>query len=639
MTPEARAEIMRLPAEAPKTKPKRQRRHIEELQMDAGNLLRGCVSLAEAYPEIAKQWHPTKNGNIMATDIPKSAHIIAWWQCEKGHEWEAPVDKRTSSKTPGRCPVCSNRKLLIGYNDLATTHPEITKQWHSTKNGTLNPTDVFAGSSQKVWWECEEGHEWESRISNRTNGTGCPHCVIHNFLECAPEIAKQWHPNKNHPHTPQEYALYSSQKVWWQCHLCGYEWKASIKSRAEGHGCPVCSNSIVRAKFNDLATTHPELAQEWHPTKNTLKPTDVSAGSDKIVWWQCKFGHEWEAKINNRKSGTGCPHCSQQTSFNEQACFYYAQQMCPDALNRAKVKGKEADVFIPSLKAVGEYDGWWHDDSRIDADLRKAKHMQQHGMHFMRIREPTCPILSEDVGDVFTLSSTKRHDVEDAIRWFLQHLQRLNPELTIPDINLERDEPIIHARLTNHKQERSLAHLHPQLCSSWDWEKNAPLTPDMVTPFSNRKVFWICPNGHSYSTSPSHRMQNHNCPYCSNHRVLIGFNDLATTHPHILDAWCFDLNELLPTQVTAGSRYKAAWKCPNGHIIHTPVYKYLESPHCGRCGTQGGVCGVQYADGTYLRFQSVTEAAATTNYSRRSIRRYCNGERLPPNNEQWSWVT
>ncbi len=61
----------------------------------------------------------------------------------------------------------------------------------------------------------------------------------------------------------------------------------------------------------NLQVVNPDLAKEWHPTKNEdLNPEDVTSGSNKKVWWLCNEGHEWEAQINSRNSGRGCPYCS-----------------------------------------------------------------------------------------------------------------------------------------------------------------------------------------------------------------------------------------------------------------------------------------------------------------------------------------
>jgi hypothetical protein len=78
--------------------------------------------------------------------------------------------------------VKKNRRLTGGRKatkerNFGTLHPELAQQWHPTKNGDLTPGQVTPGSSKKVWWKCERGHEWQARIAFRTYGSGCPFCV------------------------------------------------------------------------------------------------------------------------------------------------------------------------------------------------------------------------------------------------------------------------------------------------------------------------------------------------------------------------------------------------------------------------------------------------------------------------------
>ena len=77
-------------------------------------------------------------------------------------------------------PYCGDRKVLKGHNDLRTTHPEIAREWNKERNGDLRPTDVIANSNKRVWWKCEEGHEWSGLIANRARrgeaDPGCPYC-------------------------------------------------------------------------------------------------------------------------------------------------------------------------------------------------------------------------------------------------------------------------------------------------------------------------------------------------------------------------------------------------------------------------------------------------------------------------------
>ena len=124
--------------------------------------------------ELSSQWHPTKNGALAPDHVTLGSIKKVWWLCEKGHEWEARIDARSGGSG---CPYCGNRKVLPGYNDLATIKPELAAQWHPTKNGDLIPSQVPPQSRKKVWWRGVCGHEWEAAVANRYNGSNCPYCV------------------------------------------------------------------------------------------------------------------------------------------------------------------------------------------------------------------------------------------------------------------------------------------------------------------------------------------------------------------------------------------------------------------------------------------------------------------------------
>ena len=279
----------------------------------------GFNDLATVNPVLAAQWHPTKNGSLKPSDILPGSSRKVWWRCEKGHEWEANVSSRASKSKATGCPYCGNSKVLPGFNDLATTNPDLAAQWHPEKNGGLKPNEVMAGSGKKVWWRCEKGHEWQAAVNGRAKQeTGCPYCgnnkVLPGFNDLAttnPDLAAQWHPEKNGGLKPNEVMAGSGKKVWWRCEK-GHEWQATIANRAKGTGCPYCCGRTAARGVNDLATKRPDLAAQWHPTKNgELTPKDVTAGSKRKVWWRCERGHEWQAAVNGRAGSraTGCPYC------------------------------------------------------------------------------------------------------------------------------------------------------------------------------------------------------------------------------------------------------------------------------------------------------------------------------------------
>ena len=129
-------------------------------------------NLKVLYPRIAKEWHPTKNGELKPKDITSGVGNKVWWKCNKGHEWITSVDNRTKGRG---CPQCSN-KIVGQDNNLKVLYPRIAKEWHPTRNGDLTPWDFVGGSSKKIWWKCVKGHEWDAQIHSRSIGSGCPHC-------------------------------------------------------------------------------------------------------------------------------------------------------------------------------------------------------------------------------------------------------------------------------------------------------------------------------------------------------------------------------------------------------------------------------------------------------------------------------
>ena len=142
-------------------------------------VLAGFNDLTTVNPELASEWHPTKNGDLKPTQLTVSSHKKVWWICKRGHEWQATVNDRTNKSRPHGCPICAGQKVLAGFNDLATVNPELALEWHPTKNGNLKPSDVTVSSGRKVWWMCKHGHEWEAVIYNRTrkyHPCGCPIC-------------------------------------------------------------------------------------------------------------------------------------------------------------------------------------------------------------------------------------------------------------------------------------------------------------------------------------------------------------------------------------------------------------------------------------------------------------------------------
>lgn len=272
----------------------------------------GETDLATTHPDLAKEavgWDPSQ--------FKAGSEKKVLWKCSFGHEWEAIIANR--GRLGAGCPVCAGQKVQIGFNDIATTNPEIAKDAFG-----WDPTSYSIGSGIKLTWKCSNGHTYECPPHRRARGDGCPYCSNHvllvgfnDLMTTHPEIAREasgW--------DPSSVVAGINEKRRWKCNL-GHEWDAMVPSRTrQATGCPVCSNREVVPGFNDLATTHPSVALE----ADGWDPTTIVAGNHGDLNWKCRLGHEWKALVTNRTSRLdSCPVCSGKQvlkGFNDLATIH-----------------------------------------------------------------------------------------------------------------------------------------------------------------------------------------------------------------------------------------------------------------------------------------------------------------------------
>jgi len=282
---------------------------------------RDYLSVSKTHPRVARQWHPVNNGEFKASDFPPRSSVVAWWQCRKdvNHEWQSSLVSRTNTPND-TCPYCSNQKVSA-TNSLQAKLPELAKEWHPTRNKSLQPDQVVAGSTMKVWWRCreDERHQWQAQIANRANGNGCPYCAgrrvsdLNSLAKRFPKIAAQLHPTKNGSLKASKISQASPDLVWWKCKKGpDHEWQATVINRTHGGtNCPACANFQVSVT-NSLATLYPHVAKQWDKTKNQgMRPSDIHGRSKKLAWWLCPQGHSWSQRVCDRTRTKGiCLYCS-----------------------------------------------------------------------------------------------------------------------------------------------------------------------------------------------------------------------------------------------------------------------------------------------------------------------------------------
>lgn len=473
--------------------------------------------------KLMKEYNYEKNNDINLDNITNGSNKKIWWKCEKGHEWQASTVNR---KNGTNCPYCSNRKILIGFNDLASTKPEVLKKWNYKKN-EMKPNQIIAGTAKKVWWKCEKGHEWQEEV----------------------------------------------------------------RRIVQGQGCPICSGHRVLKGYNDLTTTNPELIKEWDYEKNNDKrPEDYSKGSSTKIWWKCEYGHSWEAAIYHRTKDRNCPICNntKQTSFPEQAIYYYLSKKYNNIINRYKdifTNSMEIDIYIPNKKVGIEYDGlYFHKGKKSEArEIKKYNICQKNNIKLIRVKEEINNVVnnSSDYTVFCNWSSGKYEDLDKAL------LELFNYIGVIISVDTKKDKYDIMSLYKSNLKKKSLAEQNPELAKEWNYEKNKDLTPEMFTLYSGISVWWRCPKGHEYKSTINKRNQNQNCPYCSNHKVIKGYNDLASKYPELLKEWNYEKNlNIDPTKIPYGSSKKAWWKCEKGHEWQVSVSKRIAGHSCPYCSNK-----------------------------------------------------
>ena len=527
-------------------------------------------SLADRCPKLVKEWHPYMNGDLIPEEISASSHEKVWWilpydDPETGKHWDFVWSASVYNRVKGnKCPFLSGKAVWKGYNDLATKNPELAAQWHPTKNGTLLPEDVTIGYRNPVWWllpydDPETGKhydfEWPATIADRNRGRGCPflsgNAVWPGYNDLAtthPELANEWHLSKNGEITPYNISHGSGYKAIWVKRykdprtgkLFTFEWKQAVFHRSSREDCPFLKGKAVFKGFNDLAAMYPELASEFHPARNGKLTADlIYAHSTKKVWWVKKYDDprtgkqflfEWEDSVYNRsKKGAGCPYLTGKKVYKG---FNDLATICQELADQVDVEAngnKAADSILANSNAKI----FWKYHYEVP---ETGEHIvfKWDASPAMRIREKGVPFLNNQrVWPGFNDLKTKYPRI--ASEWDYERNKK-RPENYMPNSRDEvawrydYDDTVTgkhfvfrwKARITNRVQDdgkcpflsgnavwkgyNDFASNRPYLASEWDNLKNRNLTPDMVTLYSNKKRWWVCPDcGKSWYASPSKR--------------------------------------------------------------------------------------------------------------------------------------
>lgn len=273
--------------------------------------------------------------------------------------------------------------------DLASRRPDLVPFLDRDLNPDIDDLTAIRPQGKIIHWKCPQGHTWSSQVLYQVQRKWlCPECVSLGYL--FPELAEELNPVQVTDPRVSSLTLASSVKLAdWVGKHCGHEWTMNIRARTRGgYQCPFCSNQRILVGFNDLATTHPEIAALWSPN-NSLSSQEVTYGSRKLLLWVSpECGHEWARSLNHltKLEGIRCPTCfpfmgGGKPSYRETQLFEWVSKRYPEAeqSRRDLLEGRnEVDIYLPSLRVAIEFNGeHWHSDDM----LLKSKKMTSLEYH------------------------------------------------------------------------------------------------------------------------------------------------------------------------------------------------------------------------------------------------------------------
>ena len=485
-------------------------------------------SLQSEYPELAKQWHPSKNASLSASDVTPHSGQKVWWLCPNGHDWIAVINSRARGYG---CPYCAGQRPTP-HRNFASAYPELVSEWDWEKNIDGKPEEFTPRSKSKVWWKCKKAHSWQASIGNRTrknSKNSCPVCLNrilcegNSLAKVCPDIAESWHPSKNAPLTPNDVVAGGYKKVWWICKH-GHEWEATVGGRVN--------------------------------------------------------------------AGAGCPKCSLQTSRIEIAVYSELDALFDDVAWREKIAGYECDIYLPDSYIGVEIDGvYWH-RRRPEQEFAKSAALEAVRVQLFRLREHDLPPLSErDIAfkfsdDEFLVTSRLVSSLLKHAELSEQQSAKLRDYINGPGLINEKLYRKLVANLPAPPPGHSLADKQPDIAKQWAYDLNAPLSPEHFRPQANKKVWWRCENGHTWKTTLNNRVRHRTgCPACS-HRTVRATDEwnLAAVNPILASEWHPEKNgDLRPRDVFPQSNQKIWWQCSKGHEWPAMVASRAKGSGCPYC--------------------------------------------------------
>ncbi|NRB69714.1 MAG: hypothetical protein HRU48_20500 [Vibrio sp.] len=491
---------------------------------------------------------------------------------------------------------------VTSKGSLADQFPDIATSWVRTcdYNFPYTPSAVTSQATIKVLWQCPhvEYHQWEMRVDNRVNFSGCPYCckkrihILDSYYTVLKNKGLLRYLHEGDVEAAKNYSIGSSKgTLRHYCKTCDRPYETIPNNFLKLNGCSNCykSNaSDTRRKNLVLArgsiADNEQLSQQYcydqsyinSEKRNSLPPEEVPLSYTKSVWWLCPKGHYTKATPANRYRGDVCGKCSNSTSLLE-IILYTELASLADLLkmefrHKYNDRGNEVDIAIQELKYAIEVDGYEYHRNRLAPDRQKQIDVMSLGYRLIRVRDSRLTPLNESVNISFDKKhvepksvfadedSSKRRQSHDHICNILNQIcAEIGINHAFHDLSHLKEAQSTWLNTRQVKFEDSVAYQYPNLLKDFDLKKNPPDLLKNVTYGSTIVVQWICHKcGYEWPTTVHKRTsESTGCPSCAGQKVS-DMNAVGTLFSEIVDAF---VNRNDAFRFTAGSGHRTLFRC------------------------------------------------------------------------------
>lgn len=459
----------------------------------------------EEHADFEKYYDVSKNKRPFHS-YANSSNEFVWWKCDRGHSFEWAIVNFTYTGEFA-CPICDNRQLLSGFNDLKTLYPALASEYDTKKNNTTPDNVLITNNLDNTWWKCSKGHEFQRSVWYRINYTReCPICSrrivikgINDFQTKYSRIVDIWDFDKN-DRNPDEISDRCNDKYYFKCEV-GHHYERNLSTVIyNDFECPVCSGRQIQVGVNSLLDTHKELAMELSPNEKR-KTSEFHKSYAYNALWRCKVCQgDYLYPIREREVGdNSCPYC------NERKVLIGFNSLVDTDFELSKEWSSNNDRKPTEFFKNSAYYALW--------ECPTCKGEYSYSIRDRQLGDDSCPYCNE----------------RKALVGF--------NSLVDTDFELSKE-----------------------------WSKNNDKPPTAYLKSSSYYVLWECPTCHGeYSYSIKDRYVGDNsCPYCNNKKALPGYNTLKVKHPELMKEWYFRNNYLLidPDSILPTYLGDVWWECP-----------------------------------------------------------------------------